>query len=72
MKYFVNSLSQMLCIVVVLLATKRESRDTGGLVISGDFRSSSRNELVSVEWSRQKERSVGGRRGVGSVERLVK
>ena len=51
----------------------RESQEIlGGLVIRGEDFRLSRKELVSMEWSRRKEWSVGGGRGVGSMESLVK
>jgi len=41
------------------------------LVISGEDFRSSRKESVSMEWSRRKEWSVGGGRGVGTMESFV-
>jgi len=57
---------------VVLYAIKREPSDLGGCVIRRDDFRSVRNEPISMECSRRKEWSVGGGRGIGIIESLLK
>ena len=57
---------------VVLYAIKREPSDMGGGVMRRDDFRSVRNELISIRWNRRKEWSVGGGRGAGFIESVVK
>jgi len=44
----------------------------GGRVMRQDDFRSVRNELISIRWNRRKEWSVGGGRGAGFIESVVK
>ena len=57
---------------VVLYAIKREPSDSAVWVMRLDNFRSLRNELISIRWNRQKEWSVGGGRGEGFMESVVK